>query len=103
MSGYDCGLKRGESRVEIVLRHNVGEIEDCLKGQTTPKSLVGITGTVQSIQNDAYDCERPTGYERVWLIIQPDKGLTEDIKHYQDHDYESCIKVDYGFCKILTS
>jgi hypothetical protein len=88
-----------KQRVEIVLRHNVGEIECCFKGMSTPKELIGVKGYLLWIDDNAYNTSRPTGYERAFGYIIPDGGITEELKPFVDDEEKDCIVVDMGFVK----
>lgn len=88
-------------RVKIVLRHNVGEIEYCLKGMSTPKELIGVKGVLFFVDDDAYNSSPLTGYERAFGYIIPDGGITPELKRFADEIEKDCIVVDMGFVQRI--
>ena len=93
---------RKKQLVEIVLRHNVGGIENCLAGMSTPSELVGVKGILLYIDDDAYNTSNPTGYERAFAYIIPNGGITPALKRFADDIETDCIVVDMGFVKRIT-
>lgn len=61
----------------VVIKTMYGGIEDILSPSPTPEHLVGLIGKVSHVDDERYDAERPTGYERIVLTVRTPEGEFE--------------------------
>ncbi|MHA2265305.1 MAG: hypothetical protein ACXAEN_23190 [Candidatus Thorarchaeota archaeon] len=71
-TGYGGSFQYDEK--VIVIDTTYGGIEDILGPSRTPSNLIGKTGTIVEIHDDRYDTDRPTGYERIYVVVQESDG-----------------------------
>lgn len=80
--------------VEVVDR-KFGGIKDILASSRTPRSLVGKKGKVIDALDDGYDTDRPTGYERITLVIEVSPNEEIQIDSACVKEVENTVKMEF--------